>query len=207
MKCKTYTSVASLFALAAALAASQIPPSLTERETRQLTETGQVIANGRSVNYVVHRLPPSSFPDLPAPIADVLNRRGCLIPQTYEARRPENVVRAALERAGSQDWALLCSAKGTVALMVFFSSAPEHPMILASAPETERLQAHDPTQVLGFNWGIDPASPERIHEAQTGLERRPPAPDHDALADSMVDHRTVYRFYSKGKWTLVDLPE
>ena len=34
-------------------------------------------------------------------------------------------------------------------------------MTLASAPETERLQSHGATNVLGFNWGIDPASPEQ----------------------------------------------
>jgi hypothetical protein len=204
---KTCILLIPLFALAAAQAMSQTAHSPADRDDRQLTETGKAIANGRSMNYVIQHLPPSSFPDLPAPIADLLNRRGCLIPQTYEARRPENVVHAALEHAGSQDWALLCSVKGTVTLMVFFASAPERPMILATAPETERLQIHDPTGILGFNWGIDPASPTRIHEAQTGMERRPPPPDHDALADSVIDQRTVYRFYSKGKWTLVDMPE
>jgi hypothetical protein len=30
--------------------------------------------------------------------------------------------------------------------------------------------------------------------------------DHDALADSTVDQRTVYHFYAKSAWTLVDLP-
>ena len=83
----------------------------------------------------------------------------------------------------------------------------EQPLVLASAPETERLQAHDPTGVLGFNWGIDPASPAQVREAQTGMEHRPPGLDHDALADSIVEHRTVYHFYAKSAWTLVDMPD
>ena len=177
----------------------------------QLTESGQILVAGHSTPYLIHRLPVSSFPELPAAVLDLLNRRGCMIPQTYEAHHPENVVHASLERAGSSDWAVLCSAQGTVSLLVFFTSAPskslDQPFVLASAPETQRLQAHDTTGVLGFNWGIDPASPEQIREAQIGLEPRPQLVDHDALADSVIEQKTVYHFFAKHVWTLVDLPE
>ncbi len=205
MKRKIPISLLSLLAFGTVLAAPQMP--LPPPDADPLIESGQVTTNGHKVSYVIHRLPPSSFPDLPAPIVDLVNQRGCLIPQTYEAHRPENVVEASLEGKGSQDWALLCSVKNTVSLMVFFASAPERPVVLVTAPETERLQMHDPSRVLGFNWGIDPASPEQVHEAQIGIAHRPAAPDHDALADSTLDRRTVYHFYSKGKWTLLDLPE
>ncbi len=129
-----------------------------------------------------------------------------MIPQTYEAHRPENVVHASLERAGSSDWAVLCSVQGTVSLLVFFGDKPAQLMVLASSPETTRLQKHDSTGVLGFNWGIDPASPEQIHEAQSGMENRSPLFDHDALADSVVDRRTIDHYYARSGWTLVDLP-
>jgi len=76
-----------------------------------------------------------------------------------------------------------------------------------SAPETSRLQAHDPSGVLGFNWGIDPASPEQVRQAQIGMRPRPPRLDHDALADSVVEHKTIYRSYSKNTWKLIDLPD
>jgi hypothetical protein len=156
-------------------------------------------------------LPISSFPDLPDEVAGLLIRRGCMIPQTYDAHHPENVVHASLERTGSSDWAVLCSAKGTVSLLVFFTSGGSQghgqPLVLASSPETEHLQAHDPSGVLGFNWGIDPASPAQVREAQTGLEHRPPRLDHDALADSLIEHRTVYHFFAKSAWTLVEMPD
>jgi hypothetical protein len=80
-------------------------------------------------------------------------------------------------------------------------------LLLAVAPETTRLQAHDATGVLGFNWGIDPASPAKVHEAQMGMEHRPPLVDHDALADSVVEGRTVYHFYARSAWTLLEMPE
>jgi hypothetical protein len=161
---------------------------------------------GRSTSYLIRRLPVSSYPELPATVVGFLNRRGCLIPQTYEAHRPENVVHASLERAGSSDWAVLCSAQGTVSLLVFFSDTPAQFVVLASSPETVRLQMHDASGILAFNWGIDSASPQQIHQAQSGMEHRPPLIDHDALADSVVDRRTVYHFYAKSAWTLVDLP-
>ena len=175
----------------------------------ELNESGAIAVDGRAVPYLIRHLPIDSFPDLPAAIQAELNRRGCLIPQTYEAHRPENVVHASLEGPGSSDWAVLCSVNGTVSLLIFFTGAgqrPSDPLVLASAPETERLQAHGTGGVLGFNWGIDQASPQQVHDAQAGLVPRPPWIDHDALADSVVDHRTVYHFYVKNAWTLLDMP-
>lgn len=171
-----------------------------------LVDSGRVTVAGRSVPYRIRRLPVDSFPDVPQVVAGQLSRRGCMIPQTYEAHRPENVVHASLERPGSSDWAVLCSVSGTVSLLVFFESDSAAPFVLASAPEALRLQVHPGTDVLGFNWGIDPASPERVRQAQIGLQPRPIPLDHDALADSVVDHSTVYHFYRKNTWVLVELP-
>jgi hypothetical protein len=185
-----------------------------QQRPMQLTEQGQITVAGRSTPYLIRHLPVSSFPDLPQGVQEALNRRGCTIPQTYEAHRPENVVHASLEHAGSSDWAVLCSAQGTVSLLVFFDGGTEikggaelkrpQPAILASTPETERLQAHDPSGVLGFNWGIDPATPEQVREAQSGLKNRPAQVDHDALADSTVERKTVYHFYAKSNWFLLE---
>ena len=169
-----------------------------------LDASGQITIAGRSTPYLIRHLPVNAFPQLPPAVQDTLTRRGCLIPQTYEAHGPENVVHASLEQSGSSDWAVLCSTNGAVSLLVFFAGSNGEPMVLAIAPETERLQSHGSSNVLGFNWGIDPASPEEIHEAQQGMRHPPPRLDHDALADSVIDDRTIYHFYSKGDWTLID---
>ena len=79
-------------------------------------------------------------------------------------------------------------------------------MVVSSAPETRRLQRHDSSGELGFNWAIDPASPEALHQVRN-LDPRPAAIDHDALADSVVDRRTVYRFYSQQVWTVMTSSE
>jgi hypothetical protein len=169
-----------------------------------LDVSGQVVVDGRSKHYVIRHLPVSSFPQLPSAVQDLLAHRGCLIPQTYEAHAPENVVHASLEHRGSSDWAVLCSVHGTVSLLVFFAGNSGDPMVLSSVPETSRLQAYGSGELLGFDWGIDPASPQQIHDAQLGMRRPPPRLDHDALADSAVDRRTIYHFYLRNAWTVLD---
>lgn len=204
---------ASLILVVASLAPAAWPATgqslLLSSETRPsaLESSGQVVVDGRATPYLIRHLPVSSFPDLPAAAAALLNRRGCLIPQTYQAHQPENVIHASLERAGSSDWAALCSVKGTVSLVVYFASAPAALETVATALETARLQAHDVTGVLGFNWGIDPATPAQVHQAQAGMQPRPTALDHDALADSIIDHRTLYRFYTGNAWTVLETPD
>jgi len=203
----TLISVAS-FALGTFTVAGQSTAfSQPQLHPPQLNESGQVVVDGRSTPYLIRRLPVSSFPDLPTPVQQVLNQRGCLIPQTYEAHQPENVVAARFERPGSLDWAVLCSVQGTVSLLVFFSSNPNQPFVLASAPETQRLQVHGASGILGFNWGIDPATPNQVHQAQSGLAHRPAWVDHDAISDSVIDHRSIYHFYEKNAWTLLEMPQ
>jgi hypothetical protein len=172
-----------------------------------LDTSGSVVVDGHSTPYLIRHLPVSSFPDLPAAIQEQLDQHGCLIPQTYEAHRPENVVHASFERPGSSDWAVLCSAQGTVSLLVFFGNGSSRPFTLASAPETERLQTHDPSGVLGFNWGIDPASPQDVHDAQLGMHNPSPRLDHDALADTLVDRHTFYHFYLKSAWIVLEMQD
>src|ERR1035437_6317605 len=103
---------------------SLLPAQPQQQAHAPLNVSGQIVIAGQSIPYLIRHLPISSFPNLPDELTVLLNRRGCLIPQTYEAHHPENVVHASLERPGSSDWAVLCSAQGTVSLLVFFPSDP-----------------------------------------------------------------------------------
>ena len=194
------THLALCLLLAGVLASAQ------DFDLQHLVTRGQVTLDGQTHAYIVRHLPPSSFPDLPLAVAGELTERRCLIPQTYQAHQPENVIHGSFEEPDSSDWAVLCSASGKVSLLVFFGAAPGKPHALASAPETARLQPEDPGGPLGFNWGIDTASPAAVREAQIGITPRPPSLDHDAIADSIVDHATVYHYFSKGAWTEPRLP-
>lgn len=200
-----FVITATLLAISAHWAGAQNAAAPRDQQP-SLTVSGQVVISGRETPYLIHQLPPGSFPALPRPVMDELSRRGCMIPQTYEAHRPENVIRANLQGLGREDWAMLCAVKGTVSLLVFFDGTPQ-PAVLAQAPMTERLQAHDATGALGFNWAIDPASPKQVAEVQRGMYPRPAALDHDAVADTIVEHKTIYHFYAKSAWTLVKLPD
>lgn len=192
------TRVLLCLLLGAVLASAQ------DYDLEHLVTRSQITVDGRTLSYIVRRLPPSSFPDLPLSVAGELTERGCLIPQTYEAHRPENVVHGNFENWDSSDWAVLCSVKGNVSLLVFFGAEQAKPSVLATAPETARLQAHDPGGVLGFNWGIDAATPETVHEAQIGVSPRPAPLNHDAIADSIIEHSTVYHYFAKSAWTLAE---
>lgn len=199
---RTRSEIKYLFGLVlvAGLAARVNPQ---DADANSLNRSGHVTVDGKATSYLIRHLPVNAFPQLPAAIQEALTRRGCTIPQTYEAHQPENVVHVSLERHDSSDWAVLCSADSTVSLLVFFASAGD-PTVLATAPETDRLQAHGTSGVLGFNWAIDPASPETVHQAQLGISHSLPRLNHDALADSVIDRKTIYRVYLNGAWTVVD---
>jgi hypothetical protein len=171
-----------------------------------LVATGHHELNGKDLPFTIRHLPISSFPDLPAPTADTLTRRGCLIPQSAEAHHPENVIHGSFERPGSSDWAVLCMEKDGVSLLVFFSSDPAAPAIVESAPEQGFLRPLPNQKELGFGLAIDVASPARVHEAQLSLTPRPPRPDHDSISESYVDGPTDYRYFANGAWTRLPLP-
>jgi hypothetical protein len=197
-------AVRTLF-LFAVLLSGFWPFALSGQNPDPLIQTGTVSIAGKAAPYLIRNLPVSSFPELPPAVAASLTARDCLIPQTYEAHRPENVIHASLKSPGSSDWAVLCAAHGQVSLLIFFSGADaNNPIVLRAVTETDRLQAHDTTGQLGFNWGIDPASPQRIHDAQAGMTRRPPMLDHDGLADTTLDRQTVYRLYRNGVWDVLE---
>ncbi len=197
-----YASRQSIFVVA--LLCCSIFPNLAQESTPLFDTSGQTVIDGRSAPYLIRHLPVNAFPQLPPAIQTQLTNRGCLIPQTYEAHQPENVVHAGLDRHGSSDWAVLCSVNGTVSLLVFLSDNDREPTVLATASETSRLQPHGSSNRLGFNWAIDAASPEIVHEAQLNMHHPPSRLDHDALADSIIEGRTIYRFYTHGAWTTLD---
>src|SRR5277367_1279817 len=113
---------------------------------------GEQIVRGHTgdQSYAFRMLPPESFPALPAPIRGDLEKRHCLIPQTYEARTPENVIHGAFHEKGSSDWAALCSQNGTTTLLVYWNSPAPKPAELASQLDTGNADPHNETNVLGY---------------------------------------------------------
>jgi hypothetical protein len=175
----------------------QVPPPLME--------TGHITAAGKQTPYRIRHLPVNAFPNLPGSIEKALIDRGCLIPQTYGAHGPENVIHGSFEHPGSADWAVLCSSEGKVSLLVFLASGSSSaPAVLSFFKETNRLQPDNTAGEFGFDWGIDTANPKQVHDGEAGSRARSAALDHDCIADSVIDRATVYRCLQAGKWITLD---
>jgi hypothetical protein len=147
-------------------------------------------------HYRIRLLPVSSFPQLPPGVALQLLKKGCLIPQTYEAHEPENVIHGSFEKKGSNDWAALCSVNRITTLYVFFQSALDHPISLRHQPDNEWL---------GVEWSLD-------YGSAWGIARRPPhliqpkgTADHDGIDDAFVEKSTTVHYFENGHWTTRDV--
>jgi hypothetical protein len=164
-------------------------------------QEGEQVLHGHQgdQSYAFRMLPPSTFTELPAPIRRDLERRRCLIPQTYEARTPENVIHGAFHEKGSTDWAALCSQNGTTTLLVYWSgSSAGKPAEMAAQLDTDTADPHDETSILGYARGIDPASPNSISET---LINKPYGPfDHDGIKDAHIEKSSVIHYFKNGTW-------
>jgi hypothetical protein len=164
--------------------------------TAEQVETGQLDYAGRTMTYRIRRLPLSAFPDMPLAVRNVLEGRQCMVPQTYEARRPENVIHGEFWQKGNRDWAVLCSRDGTSSLLVFRSSALSLPIELESGKDIDRLQARL-NGTLGFAWGLDLAAAESVRRV---AGKRSVSIDHDGIQVSIVEKSSEIQYNLNGTW-------
>lgn len=185
---------------AALLAAGQATTPSSGSAER--VESGQIdTQSGKPVSYRIRLLPLSSFPAIPGGVAAQLGRRGCMIPQSYEAMQPENVIHGAFRAPGSNDWAALCSVEGTTTLYVFFGGQFDNPAALRSQPDTAWLGADPGQSVLGSAWGIATRTADQLR-ASPEL-RRLLAIDHDAIDEARLERGLTVRYYDGRKWLTV----
>jgi hypothetical protein len=167
--------------------------------TTERVESGELQAPHQTLlGYRIRLLPLASFPDLPQPVVAQLMRRGCMIPQSFEAQEPENVIHGAFRAAGSSDWAVLCSAAGSTTLYVFFAGDFGAPAALRSQPDTEWLGAEPGGSVFGSAWGIATRSAanlrasRQIHGAADF--------DHDGIEDARLERSATIRYWDGNRW-------
>lgn len=193
--------------MAILMAAAVVPaPATAQSESpaaSEQIETGRVrIPSGADVVYRIRLLPLTSFPALPSVVAEQLEKRRCMVPQTYEARAPENVVHASLERKGSSDWAVLCSVNGATTLYVFFQSEPGSPIALRQQRDTEWLGS-EVLSAYGSAWGIARRSPSQIRQARGPAASRVDV-DHDALEDAFIERSSTTHYFQDGSWITLE---
>jgi hypothetical protein len=202
----TVTAIAALIALTVAepsLAAAQSEFSASTQSSEQI-ETGRVrLPTGAEVVYRIRLLPLTSFPSLPPVVAAQLDERKCMVPQTYEARAPENVVRATLERKGSDDWAVLCSVNGATTLYVFFQSQLANPIALRHQRDTEWLGS-EVLGAYGSAWGISRRGPLQIRGARNSLFKGKNTIDHDGIEDTFLEKSSTTHYFQEGSWTTIE---
>lgn len=171
-------------------------PSTAEMER---LESGTLqMPGGRREVYRIRLLPVASFPDLPTEVAARLDRFGCMIPQTFEAQQPENVIQGAFRAPNSQDWAALCSVDGRTTLYVFFAGQYDSPEPLRSQADTLWLGAEPGSSVYGSSWGIAVRNAADLRESHQwrGIAHF----DHDAIEDARLERSATVHFWQAGKW-------
>lgn len=154
--------------------------------------------DGHLVPYRIRLLPVSSFPGLPHGLASRLERMRCMIPQSFEARAPENVVEGAFRAPGSSDWAVLCSVDHATTLYVFFDGQYDNPASLRSQPDTLWLGAEPGSSVYGSAWGIalrDAASLSEFRQLHGMADI-----DHDGIEDAHLEHSSTVHYWNSGRW-------
>ncbi|HTW48071.1 MAG TPA: hypothetical protein VMD92_08985 [Acidobacteriaceae bacterium] len=184
--------------LAAGWQAASQSASPGSANTEQI-EQGHVESQGGDlIFYRIRLLPVASFPDLPPPVAAQLRSRGCMIPQTFEAQAPENVIHGAFRSAGSIDWAALCSVDGSTTLYVFLAGQFDAPLALRSQPDTAWLGAEPGSNLFGSAWGIalrtaaNLRASRQLHGAVNF--------DHDGIEDARLERSATVRYCQDGHW-------
>lgn len=187
------------------LTAAQSEPSAIAASGEQI-ESGRVrLSNGSEIVYRIRLLPLTSFPGLPAAVVAQLDQRKCLVPQTYEARAPENVFHGALERKGSDDWAVLCSVNGTTTLYVFFQSQFTAPMALRHQRNTEWLGS-EVLGAYGSAWGIALRRPSQFPIARSSAFADRSNLDHDGIEDAFIEKSSTTHYFQNRSWITLESP-
>ncbi len=161
------------------------------------------LPSGAEVVYRIRLLPLASFPGLPPAVVAQLDQKRCMVPQTYEARAPENVFHGALERKGSDDWAVLCSVNGTTTLYVFFQSRFTAPMALRQQRDTEWLGA-EVLGAYGSAWGIALRHPSQVAIARSSAFANRNNLDHDGIEDAFIEKSSTTHYFQNGSWITLE---
>lgn len=192
--------------LAAGLQTASSGPVAVQVSTSERTESGELtLATGDLETYRIRLLPVASFPELPTAISSQLLSRGCMIPQSFEAQQPENVIHGSFRAQGSSDWAVLCSVHGATTLYVFFAGQFDAPLALRSQADTAWLGSEPGSLVCGSAWGINTRSASNLRESRQ-LHGAAPF-DHDGIEDARLERSTTVRYWQDGHWLAIGVQE
>jgi len=160
-----------------------------------------VTQDWEAADRATRRLAPAAFPQLPSSIRDALVKRGCTIPQPYDARSPENVIKGSFIRAGQTDWAVLCSQQRISAVLVFPADNPAAVMTMPGAADLDFLQGVG-NGAIGFSRAITVATPKQMRQyaADDQSQKKLPAFRHDGIEDAFIGKASGVLYWDGTRW-------
>jgi hypothetical protein len=141
-----------------------------------------------AVGRIPRRLKPSAFPELPAAVRNELDRRGCTVPQPNDATHSANVIRGRFTSALQTDWAVLWSAGGISAILVFRGGSTATLARIAARPDSDEREL-----------GVANAAFIRQHYDWYGGPKPPPL-NHDGIDDIVVEKASLVLYWYRGRW-------
>ena len=145
------------------------------------------------------RLRPLAFPDVPQPVRDDLERRGCRIPQTPGGDRWQNVVPGRFTGPRASDWAALCSRSSASAILVYPNGMARGVLEVHRADDRAYLQQN--ADAIVFSRQISVATPAYIRvKNHPSLVPGMPRIDHDGVNDAFLGKASTVWYRAGGRW-------
>ena len=183
MHCLPHTLAAAFLTLAAPLSAQRIAP-----------------AAWAAADSLVVRLRPRAFAGLPAAVRKDLEHRGCLIPQSPEARGLHNVERGHLKDSVHVDWVVLCSINHVSRVLVYWSGETSAVDSLPATSDRSYLQGMGGS-TIAFSHVISVVDSRYIREhAENCGGPLPTSPIHDGIDDAFAGKASTVRYWQAGAW-------
>jgi len=148
----------------------------------------------------IRRLPPRAFHQLPTGVVESLEARKCMVPQYPYNKKPHNIIRGSFTGAKRNEWAVLCSRRGTSSILVFRADPAKLVAVVAPAKDDSYLQSDEHGKPY-YSRIIDAVGKDYIlkhYEAYGGPI--PPPITHQGINDAFAEKASVVRYFYRGKW-------
>jgi hypothetical protein len=157
--------------------------------------------NWEQADATTVRLKPAAFVELSPQVRQSLERRGCVVPQSYSNKIPHNVVRGRFTSRTELDIAVLCSTNRASSILVFRGGSTAAVSELAQRPDADFLQVVGPGGLVGYSRALAIADPEYIRAHQRGQKGSTVSPpDHDGINDIFVEKASEIWYWSGERW-------
>jgi hypothetical protein len=166
-----------------------------------LASESAVSQNWEQADAATVRLKPAAFASLSSQVRQELERRGCVVPQSYSESVPHNIVRGRFTSGTQTDIAVLCSKERVSSILVFRGGSTEAVAELGKRPDADFLQVVAAGGVVGYSRALGIADPKYIQEHhQRYGGPTPPLLDHDGINDIFVGKSSVVWYRYGGRW-------